>query len=144
MADHVFPAGLSVADVYFLSRCVSNHSFGSEMKLRLATFGLMLLLWAAPAFSQGCAMCYSNATGTTKEGQRALSRGVLVLLIPPVGFMTLGVRPPFQCDKKRDEHLGMAGEMIGDGAASIVRASRKRNGDSFRFRFTGAEARVTF
>src|SRR5437868_3377844 len=90
MADHVFPASLSVTHVHFLSRCVSNHSFGSEMKLRLATFGLMLLLWAAPAFSQGCAMCYSNATGTTKEGQRAISRGVLVLLIPPVGFMTLG------------------------------------------------------
>src|SRR5437870_10053185 len=75
MADHVFPASLSVTHVHFLSRCVPNHSFGSEMKLRLATLGLMLLLWAAPAFSQGCAMCYSNATGTTKEGQRAISRG---------------------------------------------------------------------
>jgi len=75
------------------------------MKLRLATLGLMLLLWAAPAFSQGCAMCYSNATGTTKEGQRAISRGVLVLLIPPVGFMTLGVGMAFRYGKKRDEDL---------------------------------------
>jgi hypothetical protein len=73
------------------------------MKLRLATLGLMLLLWAAPAFSQGCAMCYRNATGTTKEGQRAISRGVLVLLIPPVGFMTLGVGMAFRYGKKRDE-----------------------------------------
>jgi hypothetical protein len=73
------------------------------MKRRLATLGLMLLLWAAPAFSQGCAMCYSNATGTTKEGQRAISRGVLVLLIPPVGFMTLGVGMAFRYGKKRDE-----------------------------------------
>jgi hypothetical protein len=73
------------------------------MKQRLATLGLMLLLWAAPAFSQGCAMCYSNATGTTKEGQRAISRGVLVLLIPPVGFMTLGVGMAFRYGKKRDE-----------------------------------------
>src|SRR5437879_13657137 len=79
MADHVFPASLSVTHVHCLSRCVSHHPFGSEMKLRLATLGLMLLLWVAPAFSQGCAMCYSNATGTTKEGQRAISRGVLVL-----------------------------------------------------------------
>jgi hypothetical protein len=76
------------------------------MKLRLATLGLMLLLWVAPAFSQGCAMCYSNATGTTKEGQRAISRGVLVLLIPPVGFMTLGVGMAFRYGKKRDEDLG--------------------------------------
>ena len=75
------------------------------MKLRLATLGLMLLLWAAPAFSQGCAMCYSNAAGTTKEGQRAISRGVLVLLIPPVGFMTLGAGMAFRYGKKRDEDL---------------------------------------
>src|SRR5438105_15303299 len=102
MADHVFPASLSVTHVHFLSRCVSNHSFGSEMKLRLATFGLMLLLWAAPAFSQGCAMCYSNATGTTNEGQRAISRGGLVLLILPVGFMPRVAGIDFRHGKKRD------------------------------------------
>ena len=53
------------------------------MKLRLCTLAVFLLLWAAPAFSQGCAMCYSSAKGTTKEGQKAISRGVLVLLLPP-------------------------------------------------------------
>ncbi len=73
------------------------------MKLRLATFVLFLLLWTGPAFGQGCAMCYSNATGTTKEGQRAISRGVIVLLVPPVGFMTLGVGLAFRYGKKRDE-----------------------------------------
>jgi hypothetical protein len=73
------------------------------MKLRLAALALLMLLWAGPAFGQGCAMCYSNASGTTKEGQRAISRGVLVLLIPPVGFMTLGVGLAFRYGKKRDE-----------------------------------------
>jgi len=34
--------------------------------------------------------------------------------------------------------------MIEIDAASIVRASRKRNVDSFRFSFTGSAARVTF
>src|SRR5438445_11361174 len=91
MADHVFPASLSVTHVHFLSRCVSHHPFGSEMKLRLATLGLMLLLWVAPAFSQGGAMCSSNTTRTTKERERAMSRGVLGLLIPPGSFLTLGV-----------------------------------------------------
>ncbi|MGA9814311.1 MAG: hypothetical protein WBQ64_16110, partial [Terriglobales bacterium] len=60
------------------------------MKLRFCAIAVFLLLWAAPAFSQGCAMCYSSAKGTTKEGQKAISRGVLVLLIPPVAFMSLG------------------------------------------------------
>jgi len=77
------------------------------MKLRFATLGLLLALWSVPAFAQGCAMCYSNATATTKEGQRAISRGVLVLLIPPVGFMTLGAGMAFRYSKKRDEeHSG--------------------------------------
>ena len=55
------------------------------MKIRLAMIVLLVVLWTGPAFGQGCAMCYSNATGTTKEGQRAISRGVVVLLVPPVG-----------------------------------------------------------
>ena len=76
------------------------------MKLRLCTLAVFLLLWAAPAFSQGCAMCYSSAKGTTKEGQNAISRGVLVLLLPPVAFMTLGAGMAVRYSKKRDEEQG--------------------------------------
>jgi hypothetical protein len=73
------------------------------MKLRLGILAVLLLLWAAPAFSQGCAMCYSSATASTKEGQNAISRGVLVLLLPPVGFMTLGAGLAVRYSKKRDQ-----------------------------------------
>jgi hypothetical protein len=94
---------VSVPDVYFLSRRFSNRASGSPMKLRLAILGLLLALWAGPAFAQSCAMCYSTARALNKEGQNAITRGVVVLLIPPVGFMTIGVGLALRYGKKRDE-----------------------------------------
>jgi hypothetical protein len=72
------------------------------MKLRSATLVAALLLSATPAFSQSCSMCYSTAQATSKEGQRAISKGVAVLLIPPLGVMTLGIALAFRYGKKRD------------------------------------------
>lgn len=73
------------------------------MKLRLLTLGLGLMLWATPAFGQGCAMCYSAASGSGKDGLRAINRGVVVLLAPPLGFMVLGAGWAFRYSRKRDE-----------------------------------------
>lgn len=72
------------------------------MKRRIWVFIVALGLWGAPAFAQGCAMCYANATGATKDGQRAISRGVIVLLLPPLGFMTVGVGLAFRYGQRRD------------------------------------------
>jgi hypothetical protein len=47
-------------------------------------------------------MCYANASGATKDGQRAISRGVIVLLLPPLGFMTVGVGLAFRYGQRRD------------------------------------------
>jgi len=73
------------------------------MKLRLAIPLLLVTLWAAPAFSQGCAMCYSSASATSKDGLRAINKAVLVLLTPPFGAMTVGLAFAFRYGKKRDE-----------------------------------------
>ncbi|HJX95105.1 MAG TPA: hypothetical protein VJ324_05795 [Candidatus Acidoferrum sp.] len=72
------------------------------MKLRAASLVAALLLSAAPAFSQACSMCYSTAKATSTEGQRAISKGVVVLLLPPLGVMTLGIALAFRYGKKRD------------------------------------------
>ena len=75
------------------------------MKLRLSMFVLALItLWAGPAaFGQGSAMCYSTAAAASKDGQRAINHAVIVLLVPPVGFMTLGVGMGVRYAKKRDD-----------------------------------------
>ena len=57
------------------------------MRLRLATLGLLLALWAAPAFPQGCSMCYTSAEGASQRGQLALSHAVLALMIPTLGLI---------------------------------------------------------
>lgn len=76
------------------------------MKLRSITLAaaltLALLFCSAPAFPQSCSMCYSTAQATSQAGQRAISRGVIVLLIPPLGFMSLGVAAAFYYSRKRD------------------------------------------
>jgi hypothetical protein len=73
------------------------------MKKHSFIAALWLAMWAMPALGQGCAMCYANATGATKDGQRAISRGVLVLLIPPLSFMSLGVGLAFRYGRRRDQ-----------------------------------------
>ena len=72
------------------------------MKLRSLILSAALLLCSVPAFSQSCSMCYSTAKATSQAGQRAISKGVLVLLIPPLGFMTLGIALAFRYSRRRD------------------------------------------
>jgi len=72
------------------------------MKLRAALLFVLLSLWAAPAFSQGCAMCSSYVAASSKAGQSAVNKGVLLLLLPAAGFMSVGMSLAYRYSRKRD------------------------------------------
>ena len=71
-------------------------------KFRFAFLLLLVALWTAPAFSQGCAMCNANAKATPKESQRALNRAIFVMLAPPVAIMIFGFGFAMRYGKRRD------------------------------------------
>src|SRR2546427_12310368 len=103
MAGDEFPGHLSGPDVdLFLSGCFPDPLSWSEMRRRFAILSVFVFLWAAPAFSQGCAMCRSSAEATSKDGRKAISKGVVILLLPPLGIMTVRVRIAFRLVKKLD------------------------------------------
>jgi hypothetical protein len=58
--------------------------------IRLVLLGSVLLLASVPAFSQSCALCYTQAASAGKRMVQALKSGILVLVVPPT-FMSVGM-----------------------------------------------------
>jgi hypothetical protein len=51
-------------------------------------FGLLLMA-SLPAFSQSCALCYTQAASAGARMIQALRSGILILIVPPM-LMTVG------------------------------------------------------
>jgi hypothetical protein len=57
-----------------------------ESRVRIVWFvlaGLVLLLMAVSAFSQSCALCYTQAASSGSRMIQALKSGILILNVPP-------------------------------------------------------------
>jgi hypothetical protein len=72
---------------------------------KLCMLALLVALSASPALGQ-CALCYTAAAGAGKDGQRALSRAVIVLLVPPVGLMAVLIGVAFRYRSHNDDATG--------------------------------------
>ena len=90
----------------FLPRCGQDHQTGSEVRILRHSGSTAILLamalWSAPALAQGCAMCRANAKATPKDGQRAINRAILVMLVAPLGIATFGTRFVVRYVRRRD------------------------------------------
>jgi hypothetical protein len=59
-----------------------------------------------PALSQGCAMCSSYVEASSKGGQRAINKAVLLLLLPAACLMSGGMAMAYRYSRKRDMEQG--------------------------------------
>jgi hypothetical protein len=80
--------------------------------ISIALVGLALLAGPLPAFSQSCALCYTQAASAGARMIQALRSGILILIVPPtcmsVGMIFIVYRKRNQV--RRDEHVVEAGQ----------------------------------
>ena len=80
--------------------------------LSIALAGLTMLAAPLPAFSQSCALCYTQAASAGARMIQALRSGILILIIPPtcmsVGMIFIVHHKRNQC--KRSEEADESGQ----------------------------------
>ena len=60
-----------------------DRSLACLRALVLGTFALLAVAAPVPAFSQSCALCYTQAAASGSRMIQALKSGILILIIPP-------------------------------------------------------------
>ena len=53
------------------------------LRLAIALAGLIMVAAPLPAFSQSCALCYTQAASSGARMIEALRSGILILIVPP-------------------------------------------------------------
>jgi len=84
-----------------------NKSLSLLRGLLLAGFSLLALLAPVPAFSQSCALCYTQAASSGSRMIQALRSGILILVVPPtigsIGLILVVHRRTNQVRRDSDE-----------------------------------------
>jgi hypothetical protein len=92
-----------------VKRIQSNGKFS---RLGFALLALGAVLFPLPAFSQGCALCYTQAASSGAQMIAALKSGILILILPPtlgsIGMLFVMHRKRNQI--RRDEQGGEPGQ----------------------------------
>ena len=60
------------------------------LRVGIVLVALVMLAAPLPAFSQSCALCYTQAASAGARMIQALRSGILILVVPPT-FMSLGM-----------------------------------------------------
>ena len=72
-----------------------------------------MLLTALPAFSQNCALCYTQAASAGAKMIQALKSGILILIIPPT-LGSVGMIFVMRHKRHQTRRAGPAGEIRED------------------------------
>lgn len=60
------------------------------LRIGIVLVAFVMLAAPLPAFSQSCALCYTQAASAGARMIQALRSGILILIVPPT-FMSLGM-----------------------------------------------------
>jgi hypothetical protein len=78
-------------------RAMSSRRLSAKMRVEkpyliasIALLALAMLVAPLPAFSQSCALCYTQAASASTRMIQALRSGILILIVPPTG-MSVGM-----------------------------------------------------
>lgn len=82
---------------------------GSMRLMMLALVALVAIAMPLPAFSQSCALCYTQAASAGARMIQALKSGILILVIPP----TLGSIGMIFVMRHKDGQVRHSGEADG-------------------------------
>jgi hypothetical protein len=79
-----------------------------------ALFAFVVLTAPLPAFSQSCALCYTQAASAGARMIQALKSGILVLIVPPtlgsIGMIFVGYRKRNQVRRSDNDNAGESGQ----------------------------------